>query len=161
MAGQNFNITIRFASGNGQTFQGVTTVTPPAAGNNPQNIDQIVSAANALANPGVASGDQKIALGFPAAQITGDGTDDAGGGGFGFAASLVTAGSGTWSVVIKFVGASGVIKSYTLTAVSSCVARDAIGAHNDLGTTAVTEIDVTPSADGAVVELMGILNLNL
>jgi hypothetical protein len=161
MAGQNFTITHRFASGNGQTFQGVTVVTPPAPGNNPQDIDQVVSAANAVTNPGVAEGDQKIAIGFPAAQITGDGTDNAGGGGFGLVATLVTAGSGTWSVVVKFVGAGGVIKSYTLTAGSSSVVRDAIGAKADFSTTDVTEIDVTPSVDGAVVEITGILNLNL
>ena len=52
MPGQNFSVTTRFAAGNNAGFQGTVTVTPPATGNNPQNIDQVVSTANATATPG-------------------------------------------------------------------------------------------------------------
>jgi hypothetical protein len=162
MAGQNFNINTTFGNSLA-TFSGLTTVTPPAAGNNPQEVDQVVSAANASATPGHTSGDQKIVSeGFTSADIGYSGSPvNTNGGGYGFEAKLITPGSGAWSVVIKFIASdNSTIKSYTLTAAQSVVARDAIGASADLGNVTVKQIDCTPSVDGAVVEVLGLLNLN-
>ena len=245
MAGQNFTVTRGFASGNGQQYSGQTVVTPPSTGNNPQNIDQVVSAANATATPGKNAGDQRIAgpggyvasiavtaggsgyTSAPTVSFSGGGgsgatatatvsggavtgititspgsgytsapsvsfsggsgsgatatatiangwfaSSDIGyaaspvntnGGGYGFKASLVSAGSGSGGqfVIVKFISSAGAtVRSYTLVSNQS-VAVDAIGASNDLGNVTIAEIDVTPSPDGSVFEVFGILNLNV
>ena len=133
-AGQNFIVSHGFQSQNLASFSGSTTVAPPATGNNPQVVDQMVSAANAALTPGVAGGDQKIVrhgvrhvgLGYAVTPVNSNG------GGFGFKAVLVTQGSGSGGtqVVIKFISAAegnATIASYTL-GPNMSVAFDAIGA---------------------------------
>lgn len=167
MAGTNFTVTHGFAAGTLASYSGQTVVTPPASGNNPQNVDQIVSAANASATPGIASGDQKIVgKGFASSDIGyAASPNNVNGGGFGFLARLVSSGSGSGAqqIVIKFISAASgnaTVVSYTLQANMS-VAFDAIGAGGQLGDVTIQEIDCTPSPDGSVFEVLGTLNLNV
>jgi len=90
-------------------------------------------------------------------------TNNNAGGGFGLASNLITAGSAVgYNLTIKFINAIGgtTIKTYTLTDQSSVVARDAIGVNNDFPSCTISEIDVTPDPNGAIVEVLGLLNLN-
>ncbi len=167
MPGQPFNVSTAFSSGNNSSYQGSTIVNAPASGNNPQNIDQLVSAALAAATPGQNSGDQKIvATEFASSDIGYSATpNDNNGGGYGFKANLVSAGSGSGAqqVVIKFINAATgnpTVVSYTL-GPGQVVAFDAIGASAQLGNVTIKEIDCTPSPDGSVFEILGILNLNV
>jgi hypothetical protein len=169
--GQSFTITGSFGSSGGPTYSGSTTVTPPVTGNNPQDIDQLVNTTLATATAGVNAGDQRIAgpggkvAWFPTKDIgyAASPTNSANGGGYGFKATLVTAGGlgGAQNVVVKFINtANSTVTSYTLVN-GQQVSMDSVGASGALGNTNITEIDCTPSPDGSTFEVQGILNLNV
>ena len=141
--GQPFTVTTTFGTPSGPTFRGSTVVAPPADGNNVIGpIDQVVSLAI------TPSGDQTIyASEIVHANIQG----------FGFLATLVTAGSGTASVTIKLKGAGGgsTDVTYTLTPTNGQPMAVAFPLLPSTITSNITSITVTPSADGAVVEVEG------
>ncbi len=92
-AGQPITVSASIGDPQTGTIKGSTVIAAPSTGNNPINIDQVVSQA---VTP---SGDQPIyASDIVYTKIQA----------FGFVASLVSAGSGTPSVIVKLKGATGV-----------------------------------------------------
>ena len=86
------------------------------------------------------------------------------GGGYGFKASLVSAGSGSGGqyVIVKFdLFRRRDREELTRSCRTSRSPWTPSGESNDLGNVTIAEIDVTPSPDGSVFEVFGILNLNV
>jgi hypothetical protein len=141
-AGQSITVSSSIGDPLTGTIKGSTVIPAPADGNNIINIDQIVSTAI------TPSGDQTIyADAIAHADIQA----------LGFVATLVTAGSGTASVVVKLKGAAGSGDvTWTLTPTQGQPNGVAFASIAAAGITAnMTSITVTPSADGAVVEVQG------
>ena len=124
------------------TIKGSTVIPAPSTGNNPINIDQVVSLTT------TPSGDQTVyASDIVCAKIQA----------LGFVANLVAAGSGTASVTLKLkaAGSGSADVDYVLTpaqGVPNAVVFSSLLA-GIVGN--ITSITCTPSADGAVVEVLG------
>jgi hypothetical protein len=142
-AGQPFTVTTSFGTPIGPTYRGSTVVVPPDDGNNIIGpIDQVVSQAI------TPSGDQTVySSDIVYSKIQG----------FGFLATLVTAGGGTASVTVKLkgCGAAGADVTYTLTPTEGQPMAVAFPYLPSTIVANITSITVTPSADGAVVQVQG------
>ena len=148
MAGQPFTIATSFGTPTGPTFTGKTIIPAGANGGNIIGpIDQIVSLAI------TPSGDQTIySSDVIYSKILA----------LGFIATLVTAGSGTASVTVKLkaAGTSSADIDFVLTPTQgnpSGVAFASAAAAGIVGN--ITSITCTPSADGAVVEVQGLIDV--
>ncbi len=150
-AGSNFTNSFGFASASGPSYNFNTVTPPPNTGNNPQQIDQAVSLAI------TPSGDQIIwgPGSFDETDLSGFGIGVLPGG----ATANTTANT---SVVVQFCESGNTpinTATYTLKPGEgvSVTPADVLAA---IGNTTVTQIICTPSADGAVCEVVGTLNLN-
>ena len=146
--GQPFKISTSFGTPIGPTYTGSTTIQPGANGGNIIGpIDQVVSLAI------TSSGDQTIySSDIIASKVLA----------LGFIATLVTAGSGTASVTVKLkaAGTGSADVDFVLTPTQgnpNGVAFPSAAAAGIVGN--ITSITCTPSADGAVVEVQGLIDV--
>lgn len=143
MAGNLFTVTTKFGISNGPTYQGQSQAAQPAGGNNDILIDQLTSLAIQPSGPQVLNNE-----GFLQSKFLG----------LGFLATVVSGGTAATSVTIELVGAgaASVTLNYTLTPGQAIafIGAAAAGLIDNC-----TEIAVTPSADGAVVEVQGIIHI--
>ena len=141
-AGQPITVAVSIGDPLTGTIKGNTVIPAPSTGNNPINIDQVVSLAT------TPSGDQTIyASDIVYTKIQA----------LGFVATLVTAGTGTASVVVKLkaAGSGAADVTYTLTPSQGSPNGVAFAGLPAEVVGNITSITCTPSADGAVVEVTG------
>ena len=141
-AGQPITVAVSIGDPLTGTIKGSTVVAAPSTGNNPINIDQVVSLAT------TPTGDQTIY----ASDIV-DTKIQA----LGFVATLVTAGTGTAGVVVnlKAAGSEGADVTYTPTPTQGSPNGVVFASLPAAVVGNITSIACTPSADGAVVEVTG------
>jgi hypothetical protein len=149
--GSDFTNGVSFGSASGPTYNFKTVTAAPNTGNNPQQIDQLVSLAITPAGDQIIWGPGS----FTESDLNGFGIGVLAGG----ASANTTVNT---SVVVKFCHSGNTAintATYTLKP-GEGVSVPPASVLATIGNTTITQITCTPSADGAACEIVGTLNLN-